>query len=532
MPRPVGGGEAQKFRGRKQRPSKPEGIEINLLSPRVLGPLIGIALLLIALFVWPKWISSTKKPPAPSAIVPAETANTDSANGAVPEEVRSDGGFEAPEESKPKPALPVALKAPPPPAQALEKLAAQMDAARTYLFIVGDGAVAELRSVRELETLLNKIMDNLAPVAVDGIQCLAQFDSWQLTAGSSGALYLRLDMSEKILTAADETGEVFRLEFRDWYESRSQPHATPPRLRMLGARQKCLTVLFRAPEKGTVLMPFRIVAVNEAATPSPLQLSKAFLSANRTNWEDSLDESLRDKLKSLVLPAPLHWQLRPFAGVPPTDLYDRLAASGFTAPNEGSELNFKDVLESLSQRIVAEQKKIAKATREIEGLKSKIAENNGADIELGKRFGFDGASPLASFATFAQASKREMTRETFVDYLQNVFKGKLSDARLKKLDDPRSFRGLHSEFERELADVPAGYFQERWKNLGRVNDLIGVEGEKKRAELELAKWRGAMALVPPNLDGAPAVGLFLVGPKVRLEVIRFTDPPTPKKVTP
>ena len=481
-----------------------------------------LLLLLLGAFQWPGWLVSHKEAPryssnTTSAAV-APKAESPAANQVV---LLGDDLSPKPLSSAQQPRLERKSL----PSQAVAQLSSQLDAVHSYFLMAGSRDIVELTGVPELERLLGKIMASIAPVSADAIECEALANSLQLASPKSGsALHLKVDTFARYLLAASDV-EEFRIDFKNWYLD----HSKPILMQLPGASRASLALHFRPKAGSAAFESFRIVIIGEGGPPAPIQLSTAFLSVNQTNFADTVDFSLREKLELLVRPPSSQLQLRPFLGSKP--LYDEL---GLNQPREGYELNLDAARDQMLRRMEIAEAGAEKLAATVLQLENSIAQANAADIQLGILLGHKPEDALASFAAFARSHNSKMNRLTFLGYLKAVLKKKLADQELDKLDrvesPPRILKDLPSllakaGFEEQLKGIGKDYFVARWKSLGLANQLTKMQAEKEKADFELLSWKLRSALVPPDLSGLSRVSLFLITNGSRpLELIRFTAP--------
>ena len=126
-----------------------------------------------------------------------------------------------------------------------------------------------------------------------------------------------------------------------------------------------------------------------------------------------------------------------------------------------------------------------------------------------------------------------MNREAFRKYLLAVLPEKVDGKQLAKLKDEKTRDEALKHFDEHLtqggkavAELQPGYFNSRWGSLGLTDKLATAEKEYKAVEKNLADATKALERAPKNIDGMAYVSLEVADGFRRLELIRFTDPPT------
>lgn len=391
----------------------------------------------------------------------------------------------------------------------------------------------ELPRIPELEDLLHRLLpkDNDTPLSLDAVEGRASAGRVHLAPpANTQALHVRKDETEKILVLENAGTPQYQISFKDWWFDPAKPMLW----QRLAASPETTMLLLQPARPGVPVTPFRLLICDPKARPVPLQLSKTFLSANHTNNAESLCPELHARLGTVKLPAAHRLQLRPFIGREPRDLLDDLPLD---PPPAGWELNFDSVRARLAEKIAKAGKELEKINGQALGIQEAIAKANAADMELGKKLGFD--APLTSLAAFAESRNAAPSRDIFRLYLRALLQAKFKDGKAKdrllaRLDQPREMPGLLKEMSQLFAQAGAPgiapeYFDSRWHNLGLVNDLAAKLAERQQAQTNVDNLNASLRKVPADLPGTPQIRLYVVDPNSHrlLELIRFTDAPIP-----
>ena len=299
---------------------------------------------------------------------------------------------------------------------------------------------------------------------------------------------VRLNRTEKFLRVPESNTaqEDFKIVFKDWFFNQTNAQKNSTDIQFTAPPSASLAILFQ-PKAGTDFEPFRILIVNDGEKV-PVQLSMNFLSANRTNFNNTVDELVREKLKAIERPAGFRWQLRPFINNPPADLHDQLFAH-LPLPREG--LDFATLTNRLQAMLDDSQMRSRNLGKEISAL-----------------------------------------REAIHQALTN----KLSDDEAKKSNQQKSATEI-SKLKQQLRDAGFQGLKENhliahWESLNSDAKSFSKKlGERQAANNKADELAAALKKIPPDLASTAYVGLFLVDEKNdrrRLEIIRFTDASEPK----
>jgi hypothetical protein len=533
----------------------PEVVESRVTRPvpapspvrlrRVFIPITGVLALGMALvggFYKPGWFLDRRQP-----LRPAETSPSPAPAPILPNLPDSPPvvALLSPSETAPQ-VTPVSLPKPTldPEAESPASLDASFDLTPTYL-IHGrsDQDAVELGLIPELEALLRRVFGAAQDLAGAQIRVRAQTGDLRPAIISSTPdrhpEVQAFGAKKLIVPAPGAPGPLASVDCTEWIQD-------PLRPILLGGfrvADRGLTLLVEPVAGGPAFESFRLLMVT--GQPSkPIQLRKSFLRPEPPNLEAALDPELQARLPRLpTSPGPsLRFQLRPFAGSPPVDLFEPFLAD--YRPEEGTELALnlhRQKVQALLDDGIRKQEDnragAAKFTADLEGIMAK-------DLPLGTLLGIPRSSPVNALASLNAFAKQRGVRDfpdakDFVDYLRALF-AQLGIPARDLLGPPqvpaeKEMAQIHGRLVHVLktkpeivTDIPTSYFTNRFHQFGTVELLREFHREGRILSNRVTRLQTLLERIPPTLEATPRISLNVVDAKGgRLfELIRFTDSTT------
>ena len=517
------------------------------MTPRmwsVATVIVGLGLLLGGGFLWPGWFRAKAPRPSPQpnpAVGPGQHARPGKADPNPTHAMSSETSSVATGQS----------------ATSQESLRSQslldktFDRVPTYLLPTGpEGQAVRVSGIPELEALLARVFGNAADLAQGPIAIRVERDRIPshllldvLPNASTRATFEHFGGKRITIPEPGTSQSLAVIEASQW----SIPGANDEVMALFPADQSLGLVFHPVPESPQ-FEPFRLVAI-EGKPPSPVRLPKSFLRPGKTNLLDALDPHLIPRLPQFLghsaPPESSHFELRPFAGDPPTPLYEAFQSDYPIPP--GSELAWDLHRQRLIARMAEAGRDKEKLQKETDKLVSQIETANTNDLALGVLLGIARntprkPSPLANLAAFARSRGSEdyPTRSDFLEYLRALLASlkipcdDLLDATRRKPTE-HEIGQLYARLGKYpvarlegFAQLTPDYFTNRWAQLATV-DLLRAFRER----LSAASQRGArlgelLHRIPSSLDSLPWIDLNVVDARGRrIEWIRFADSTPP-----
>ena len=279
------------------------------------------------------------------------------------------------------------------------------------------------------------------------------------------------------------------------------------------------------PGKAQTFKAFRLMVVDASKAPEPRRLSRNFLNPNAKRWPETLVPSIRKRLEQFHFAGgATNWQLRPFVGTNEANasyLYEGWRSQDM--PPFGAELDFAAVKRRLDDSL----------------------KNLNAATVYGSRALDFREAPFKSTADAGSPAETDNETDNEPERLKKKAQALENEAEiLEAAVDQRRFGGTNTAFSaraeerrelaarkrKEAADLEkeaaarqeqAAARQRRAKELQRR--LAVAEAGRKE---EIRKVQQRLDAMPDSVEHTAYVGLFAVGPNVRLEVIRFSDDST------
>lgn len=510
---------------------------------RILVPFVGLlalGLVLLGGFYRPGWFLDRRTPPRSSALAPARppTPVTSTLPDGPPIVANLAPSGVVPAVTgplSPDPRLDTAT-------DARANLESAFDPIATYLiYSRSDQDAVEPGSIPELESLLRRVFGAGQDLAAEHIRVRAQTGDLR-SAIASSTPDRRPEIhafggKKLVIPAPGAAGSLASADCTEWI----QDPVRPIRLGGFRVNDRGLTLVFEPVAGGPPFESFRLLMVT--GQPSkPIELRKSFLRFDQPSLETALDPELQARLPRLPgSPAPsLRFQIRPFVGSPPTDLFDPFLAD--YQPAEGSELaltlhrqKIQTLVDDLMRKQEGNQAGAAKFVADVERAMTN-------DLPLGTLLGIPRSHPVSPLASFNAFAKQKGVRDfpdakDFLEYLRALF-SQLKIPAKDLLGPPlvpaeKEMAQIHGRLANSLRDrpvmlaaIPPSYFTNRFHQFGTVDLLREFQREGRTLSNRVARLQSLLERIPPSLEATPRISLHVLDAKgSRLfELIRFTDP--------
>jgi hypothetical protein len=509
---------------------------------RVLVPLAGVLALGVVLlggFYQPGWFldrrTSTRLPgPATAASPPASLPNLPDGPPVVAHPAPSEPALLA------SPGLP-AITRPDPALDHRTVLDTAFDPITTYLVHSrNEQDSVELGPIPELEALLRRVFGTGQDLEKEQIRVRAQTGDIRLAiAPSTPERHPEIDRfggRKMAVTAPGAPGPVASVDCTAWIQD-------PLRPVLLGgfrASDRGLTLVFEPVAGGPLFEPFRLLMLT-GQPAKPIQLPKSLLRPEPPSLEAALDPELRARLPRLPgsTGSSARFQLRPWVGSPPADLFEPFQAD--YRPEEGSELalnlhrqKVQALVDECIRKQEANQAGIARFQADVEGTMAK-------DLPLGTLLGIPKSNPVNSLASLGAFARQRGVRDfpdarEFVEYLRALFAHLGIPARdllgPPQVPADKEMAQIHGRLATVLkgkteilAAIPTSYFTNRFHQFGTVELWREFRREGQVLSNRVVRLQSLLDRIPPTLAATPRISLHVVDAKGgRLfELIRFTD---------
>ncbi len=512
---------------------------------RILVPFAGVlalAMVLVGGFYQPGWFLERRTPPRPTALATPPSPTPDLHN--LPDSPPVVANL-APSGA----ALPVASVMP---AITGSELAAANQAAlesafdRVPTYLVhcrNDQDSVELGSVPELEALLRRVFGSEQNLEREQIRIRAQTgDLRPAVAPSTPERHPEINRFGNrtlVITPPGASGPLASVDCTEWLQDSSRP------ILLSGFRtsDRGLTLVFEPVAGSPPFEPFRLLMVT-GPSAKPIGLPKSLLHPEPPGQEVALDPELQARLPRLPASAgpSIRFQLRPWVGSPPADLFEPFQAD--YRPAEGRELSLdlhrQKVQTLIEEWIRKQEENQAGAARFKEDIEATMAK----DLPLGTLLGIPKSNPLNPLASLNAFTNQRGARDmpdarVFVEYLRALF-AQLGIPARDLLGPPlvpteKEIAQIHGRLVNVFkakpgipASIPTSYFTNRFHQFGTVDLLREFLKDGRALSNRVARLQSLRERIPPTLEATPRISLQVVDAKGgRLfELIRFTDPTT------
>jgi hypothetical protein len=418
------------------------------------------------------------------------------------------------------------------------------DRIRTYLVHCrSDQDSVELGSIPELEALLRRVFGSVKVLEKEQIRVRAQTgDLRPAVAPSTPERHPeinRFGSRTLVITAPGASGPLVSVDCTEWIQDPLRP------IRLSGFRtsDRGLTLVFEPVTGSPPFEPFRLLMVT-GQSAKPIGLPKSLLHPESPGLETALDPELQARLPRLPDSpgSSVRFQLRPWVGSPPADLFELLHAD--YRPAEGTELLLNLHRQKVQSLVDEWIRKQAENQSGAARFKADIETTMATDLPLGTLLGLprsNPVNPLTSLSTFAkQRGVRDFPdAKDFVDYLRALFTQLGIPARdlvgPPQVPAEKEMAQIHGRLVNVFktkpgipASIPTSYFTNRFHQFGTVDLLREFRKESQALSNRIARLKTLLERIPPTLEATPRISLHAVDAKGgRLfELIRFTDSTT------